>query len=87
MWFGKMGRLTYIANHAVVQRLVGGLVEFRPACDAYQVVLVGWSASGCLACHRFDCKAIECWSMEYGGSSIFVRYGTRDQPALRKRLF
>jgi hypothetical protein len=43
---GNMDGLTYIANHAVFQRLVGGLIEFRPACDAYQVVLVGWSSSG-----------------------------------------
>jgi hypothetical protein len=43
---GNVDRLTYIADHAVLKRLVGGLVEFCPARDAYQVVLVGWGSTG-----------------------------------------
>jgi len=52
--FERMPGDTYIADHAVVQRLVGGLVEFRPAGYADQIVLVDWGAGGGFACHCIE---------------------------------
>jgi len=59
-WVGSRRKETvgaYIANHAVFQRLVCRLIEFRPACYADQIVLIGWGSSGGgvdLVGHCFD---------------------------------
>jgi hypothetical protein len=40
----KMGwrehEVTYIANHTILQRFIGRLIEFRAACYAYEEVWV-----------------------------------------------
>lgn len=38
--------LTYIANHAVLKRLVGRLIEFRAACCADEEVLIACVTHG-----------------------------------------
>ena len=66
----RLSGQTYIANHAVLQRCVGGLIEFSPACDAYEVVLIRWVAScGDVARHV---RVIERWKIlrECGGASV-----------------
>ena len=49
---GRLGS-TYIANHAPLQRRIGGLIEFCSAGDAYQVILLGWGGFA-FACHSFE---------------------------------
>jgi hypothetical protein len=70
-----VGGIAYIANHAVLQRLISRLVEFRPACHAYEVILVGWGA-GCGGLARHVFRVIERWKMLGVWWDLDVRYVT-----------
>ena len=63
-WFASQGRwngaVAYIADHAVVQRLVSWLVEFRTACYTDEEVWVVWRA-GHDAMQVVYCRTLDSW--------------------------